>query len=157
MPEEKSDIDKKSRRTMLIICLVVIPTLLVFAGLLVTHVIDFKLVDQNIAENDPMIILTTTKLKCYNINWFGTEGTGFQIVFKETMDEVISKLNSTGIEVDQSFFQENNVIKYLVNVCPHLDNRDQVPKEFDPKVGSSALDKCIERKHSSELCIQLIK
>jgi len=149
MTEEESKINRKEKKITLIICCIVIPTLLVFAGLFVLQIIKIEL----ITAQD---ILEATEIKCYNINWFGTEGTGFQVVFKESINDINSKLKSSGKIVDESFFKEPDVVNYLVNTCPHLDNRDQIPENYDPTIGVSALDKCIERKKSPELCIELI-
>jgi len=150
MTEEQNEIDKKDKKTKhQIIYFIVIPTLLILAGLIVLDIISFDLV----TVQD---VLVSTEIKCYNINWFGTEGTGFQVVFKESIDQITSKLKSSGKIIDESFFKEPDVVNYLINACPHLDNRDQIPENYDPTIGVPALDKCIERKKSPELCIELI-
>lgn len=149
MTEESSQTERKIKKLIIIILCVVVPTLIVFSVILGTNIISIKAVT-------PMDVLKSTEVKCYNINWFGTEGTGFQVVYKDSADEILSKLKNTGKIVDESFFEEDDVVKYFVNTCPHLNNRDEIPEEFDPNIGVKAIDKCIERKHSAELCIELI-
>ena len=84
MTEEQNEIDRKDKKTKrLIILCIIIPTLLILAGLIVLDIISFNLV----TVQD---VLESTEIKCYNINWFGTEGTGFQVVFKESIEEIKS-------------------------------------------------------------------
>lgn len=149
MTEQESQSGRKTRKIMLIILVVVVPTLIIFSALIGLEIISINAVTS-------IDVLKTMELKCYNVNWFGTEGTGFQVVYRDTAEEVKAKLKSFGKIIDESFFEEQDVVKYLVNVCPHINNRDQIPENYDQTIGVPALDKCIERKKAPELCIELI-
>ena len=157
--DNQSDQNKQGKVKRKII-FIVIPALLIIAGLIITGVVHLTpptAVDIKMTQSlSVKQILDSTQIKCYNINWFGSEGTGFQVVFKDSIEEIKSKLRANGIpiEVDEQFFKVQMVVDHLIRVCPHLDNRDQIPQNFDQKIGVNALDKCMERKKNSEYCNQ---
>jgi len=150
--ETNTNYDRKVERIKKIILLVVAPILLASAGLVFLY-------DLNNNEEKPSYtqILSEIDLQCYNVNWFGTFG--FQTTFLQTIENVAIKLDEYDMDFSgNEFFENQEVIDYLVIDCPHLDSRLQIPAEFDPFIGVPALDKCLEIKsgtfESEDYCLQ---
>jgi len=154
MTDDKEDLDDKQRKTGKIVLFIVAPVLFITAGLLVISDLS--------AEEKPSYsqILSQIDLNCYNINWFGIHG--FQVTYKKTIGEIGMKLNENDMDFTSSeFFENQEVIDYLVVYCPHIDSRLQVPETFDPSVGINVVDKCLEKKVGTVdfkgICAEYIK
>lgn len=150
--EPNTNYDRKIERTKKIIVLVVAPILLASAGLIFLY--DLNNIEEKTSYTQ---ILSEIDLKCYNVNWFGTFG--FQTTFLETIVDVGNKLDEYDMDFTSSdFFNNQEVIDYLIINCPHIDSRLQIPAEFDPFIGVPALDKCLEIKsgtfESEDYCLQ---
>lgn len=155
MTDEHTDFDRKLNRTKKIMTVVVAPILFMIIGLMVLGVIP-----SGIAEEKPTfteILEEVHDLHCYNINWFGVSG--FQVTFNDSIQEIAMTLDSHDMDfANNEFFQNQEVIDYLVVECPHLDSRLQIPEKYDPFIGAHAVDKCLEKKRgtvdSEGFCLQ---
>ncbi len=152
MTDEKDDFDRKQRKTQRIIMLIVAPVLFITAGLLV-------LSELGAEEEKPSYsqILSQIDVHCYNVNWFGIHG--FQVTYMKTIEEIGLKLDENDMDFTSSeFFENQEVIDYLVIECPHIDSRLKVPAIFDPLIGIDALDKCLIVREgifeSEDYCLQ---
>ncbi len=142
MSKEKKNFDRKQRKTKKIMAFVVAPILFIIAGLMVVGVIDLEPAE---AKPTYLEVITTMELHCYNVNWFGQHG--FQITYTETIKELGEKLAEHDINFRNSIFTEDKqVVEYMVLECPHVKSRLVVPEQFDPNLGTSALDACLETK-----------
>jgi len=157
MTDDKEDFDRKQRKTQKIVLFIVAPVLIMVAGLLVIS-------ELNVEEKPSYIeILSQIDVHCYNVNWFGVHG--FQITYMDTIIEIADKLDSNDMNFARDeFFENQDVIDYLVVYCPHVDSRLQVPDIFNPNVGTNVLDKCLEIKMGTDsfeniqnICAEYIK
>lgn len=138
MPYETEKFDRSQKKLQKIVILVVVPILVLITGLMALGTIETE-------KPTKLEIFYTIDLKCYNINWFGTHG--FQVTYKDSIVEIAEKIAEYDYDfVSSEFFETHEVVQHLLRVCPHIDSRLQVPEEYDPTIGSSAIDKCFEVK-----------
>ena len=157
MTDDKEDFDRKQRKIQKIVLFIVAPVLIMVAGLLVIS-------ELNVEEKPSYIeILSQIDVHCYNVNWFGIHG--FQITYMDTIIEIAEKLDSHNMNFARDeFFENQDVIDHLVVYCPHVDSRLQVPDRFNPNIGTSVVDKCLESKMGTDsfeniqnICAEYIK
>lgn len=152
--DENKDFERKQRKTGKIVLFIVAPVLFITAGLLVISDLS--------AEEKPSYsqILSQIDLHCYNVNWFGIHG--FQLTYKDTIQEIAVKLDEYNMDFTSSdFFKNQEVVDHLLVYCPHVDSRLQVPDTFDSNVGINVVDKCLEIKRGTVdfegICAEYIK
>ena len=156
MTDDKKDLDDKQRKVQRIVLLIVAPVLFVVAGLLVIS----DLGEGEEQKPSYTEILSQIDLHCYNVNWFGIHG--FQLTYKDTIQEIGMKLDEYDMDFTSSeFFKNQEVIDYLVVYCPHVDSRLQVPDTFDSNIGTNVIDKCLEKKRGTVdfegICAEYLK
>ena len=138
MSNDKEKFDRKQNKVKKIMGFVVAPILFIITGLLVFGVIDFS--PPSYAE-----VVSEINVNCYNVNWFGQHG--FQIVYQESLVEIAEKLGEYDIDFTAStFYEDQEVVDYFVNYCPHIDSRMDAPALFDPNLGTDAHFKCLEHE-----------
>lgn len=136
--KEKKNLDRKQRKTKKIMAFVIAPILFLIAGLLALGVFDFE-------EPTYVDIVSELDVLCYNVNWFGQHG--FQIVYQESIIAIAEKLGEYEVDFTASlFYEDQEVVDYLVVECPHIDSRLEAPALFNPDLGTNVIDKCLERK-----------
>lgn len=157
---ENEEYDRKIKKTKKIIIYVIIPILLLSTILILFYDTNLDLSEISTIKEKPSyieVLEMVPDIHCYNVNWFGVHG--FQITYNESIDEIVGILQSYDMDFDYNkFFQEQDVIDYLVLECSHIDNRMQAPDHFDPMIGVPALDKCLQARQgfvdSEEFCLQ---
>ena len=151
MTNEQENNDRNIKKTQKIVLFVVVPILILLAiGIFtITHSV---ITDQpyftnifNSFKPSQIEIIKSLDLHCYSINWFGANG--FQITYKETIENVAQSLANYDYNfVASEFFKNEQIKDYMVMVCPHLDSKLEAPEVYDPNIGKSAIDKCFEKK-----------
>ena len=97
-------------------------------------------------------ILQGIDLECYNVNWYGIHG--FQIIYKTTGREIISKI---GEDKFQQLLDNEIARKAFELYCPHVINILKVPEDFDPNVGTGSVEMCLEGSMSTPEYCHLLK
>ena len=97
-------------------------------------------------------ILQGIDLECYNVNWYGING--FQIVYKTTRSEIVSKI---GEDKFDNFLHNYIASKAFELYCPHLMNIIQAPDNFDPNLGTGSVEMCLEGSISNPEYCHLLK
>ncbi len=97
-------------------------------------------------------ILEGIDLECYNVNWYGVYG--FQIVYKTTRSEIVSKI---GEDKFDEFLQNYIASKAFELYCPHIPNRLVVPDIFDPDLGIGSVEMCLEGSVANPEYCHLLK
>lgn len=178
---DKEKFKKKEKRVQIIVVVVIAPILIasaVFIGLFydtqVVHpfertgmipdeiwLMDEKLDSTNLfGENGTFeseiayveYILQGIDLECYNVNWYGVYG--FQIVYKTTRSEIVSKI---GEDKFDNFLQNYIASKAFELYCPHIPNRLVVPDNFDPNLGTGSVEMCLEGSVANPEYCHLLK
>ena len=97
-------------------------------------------------------ILQGIDLECYNVNWYGVHG--FQIVYKTTRSEIVSKI---GEDKFDNFLQNYIASRAFELYCPHLLNILEAPDNFDPDLGTGSVEMCLEGSVSNLEYCHLLK
>ena len=156
MTKEQDNYDRNLKKTQKIVLFVVVPVLVLIA-LGIFMLTNSAITGQPYYTNffnfgksklSDIEIIKKVDLHCYNVNWFGTNG--FQITYKDTLQQIADQYAKQNRDFVQSeFFNNKDVKDYLVTHCPHIDSKLQAPKVFDPKVGVGVVDKCLQIKRGT--------